>query len=342
MAGFIRLFGIQSRIKFWCSLIVQRSETRHMLIAPTVGVILKKTKKWIMNKKDLFISHSSEDKDDFVRPLANLLLQYGLDVWYDEFELKIGSSLSRSIDKGISNSNFGLLVLSKSFFNKNWTEYELKALNSYEVEKGDVLLPIWKDVTVKEVREFSPYLADKFALRTNESIENIALKVIETCNPKLFSEIHKKLVIEEALKKAEIKSIKRSDLKPGPIRHLKLNENLISRIRLIRSSLLLCYPHSMDFWLDGFQRDFNIESEIRFWEHLATTFLEIILQPKMREFYIGEEKEYYKNIFALLFDFNDQNITKFFKTDFIEKAKKIYSYNLPSYDFKEELPFKDK
>ncbi len=37
MAGFIRLFNFQSRIKFWCILIVKRSETRHMLIAQTVG-----------------------------------------------------------------------------------------------------------------------------------------------------------------------------------------------------------------------------------------------------------------------------------------------------------------
>ena len=71
-----------------------------------------------MKKKDLFISHASEDKDEFVRPLANLLSQYGLDVWYDEFELRIGKSLSRSIDNGISNSNFGLIVLSESFFKK--------------------------------------------------------------------------------------------------------------------------------------------------------------------------------------------------------------------------------
>ena len=35
-------------------------------------------------KKDLFIWHASEDKDDFVRPLANLLKQYELDVWYDD------------------------------------------------------------------------------------------------------------------------------------------------------------------------------------------------------------------------------------------------------------------
>ena len=39
---------------------------------------------------DVFISHASEDKDEVVRPLASALIDEGLTVWYDEFELKIG------------------------------------------------------------------------------------------------------------------------------------------------------------------------------------------------------------------------------------------------------------
>ena len=36
---------------------------------------------------DVFISHTSEDKEDVVRPLATALRDAGLSVWYDEFEL---------------------------------------------------------------------------------------------------------------------------------------------------------------------------------------------------------------------------------------------------------------
>ena len=295
-----------------------------------------------MEKKDLFISHASEDKDDFVRPLANLLRQYGLNVWYDEFELGIGKSISRTIDKGIANSNFGLIVLSKSFFNKNWTEYELRSFNSYEVDNGDILLPLWKDVTVKEVRGFSPYLADKFALTTKESIENIALKIIERCNPKLFSQIHFKLRLDKILETAKIEKIEASKLKTAPIRHMKLNENLISRIRLIRSSLLLCYPHSMAFWLDGFQRDLNIESEVRYWEHISTCFLEIIVDPEMFILYRGTREDFYEDVFNLLFDIENSKDLQKFEKEFLEKVKNIYSYNLPAYDFDEELLFEKK
>jgi len=37
---------------------------------------------------DVFISHASEDKDSFVRPLTDRLHEFGVKIWYDEFELK--------------------------------------------------------------------------------------------------------------------------------------------------------------------------------------------------------------------------------------------------------------
>ena len=39
---------------------------------------------------DAFISHATEDKDRFVRPLAHALTALGAKVWYDEFSLKLG------------------------------------------------------------------------------------------------------------------------------------------------------------------------------------------------------------------------------------------------------------
>jgi len=77
---------------------------------------------------DLFISHASEDKKDIVRPLVTELDDMGLDVWYDEFELELGDSLTDSITKGLKNSRCGVIVLSKDFFGKNWTETEKKSV----------------------------------------------------------------------------------------------------------------------------------------------------------------------------------------------------------------------
>ena len=113
---------------------------------------------------DAFISHASEDKDSLVRPLARMLNKMGFYIWYDEFELKIGESLRQSIDKGLINSNYGIVVLSKSFFEKNWPQYELNGLIAKEIDGHKVILPIWHGVTKEDVMKYSPTLADKVAV----------------------------------------------------------------------------------------------------------------------------------------------------------------------------------
>jgi hypothetical protein len=133
---------------------------------------------------DVFISHASEDKGDVVRPLAQALKNGGIDVWYDEFELKIGDSLRRKIDLGLARSRFGVVVLSKAFFGKGWTNYELDGLVTRAVSGEQVLLPIWHNITKKEVIEYSPSLADKLARSTTtHTVEEIATEIISVIKP---------------------------------------------------------------------------------------------------------------------------------------------------------------
>ncbi len=123
---------------------------------------------------DFFISHASEDKDDLVRDLAEALKKEGFEVWYDEFELKIGDSLRKKIDNGLSKSRYGIVIVSHSFISKNWPEYELNGMVAREMNGHKVILPIWHKITKNEVLEFSPSLADKMALNTSiHTIEDI-------------------------------------------------------------------------------------------------------------------------------------------------------------------------
>ena len=129
---------------------------------------------------DVFISHASEDKDSVVRPLAHALSEGGLSVWYDEFELRIGDSLRRKIDTGLAKSRFGVVVLSRSFFGKGWTNYELDGLVTRAVSGEQVLLPIWHEITKQELLEYSPSLADKVARSTGtHTVEEIASEIID-------------------------------------------------------------------------------------------------------------------------------------------------------------------
>lgn len=139
----------------------------------------------IRRKFDVFISHASEDKDDIVRPLAHALISEGLKVWYDEFELRIGDSLRRKIDQGLTNSRFGIVVLSKSFIKKGWTNYELDGIITKAVSGEQVILPIWHNITKQEVIDFSPSLADKLARNTAVyTIEEIATEIAAVINNK--------------------------------------------------------------------------------------------------------------------------------------------------------------
>lgn len=129
---------------------------------------------------DVFISHASEDKDDFVRPLAVKLTEIGLKVWYDESTLKVGDSLRQKIDQGLSRSRYGIVVLSSAFFVKNWPQYELNGMVAREMEGRKVILPIWHKVSKSEVLSFSPTLADKVAINSSiSSMEEIANQILE-------------------------------------------------------------------------------------------------------------------------------------------------------------------
>ncbi len=115
---------------------------------------------------DAFISHATEDKEDVVSPLADALINMGHSIWYDNFQLTVGDSLRRSIDKGLADSRFGIVVLSPSFFSKQWPQYELDGLVAREIAGGKVIRPIWHKLSKDEVLRFSPTLADKVGLST--------------------------------------------------------------------------------------------------------------------------------------------------------------------------------
>lgn len=132
---------------------------------------------------DVFISHASEDKDEIVRPLASALVQEGLEVWYDEFTLKIGDSLRRKIDQGLAHSRIGLVVLSSSFIKKGWANYELDGIVTRSVSGEQILLPIWHGITKQQVMDFSPSLADKVARSTaTHTVTEIAEEIAALLN----------------------------------------------------------------------------------------------------------------------------------------------------------------
>jgi hypothetical protein len=128
-------------------------------------------------KWDVFVCHASEDKDNFVRPLARGLETHGLKVWFDEFTLTVGDSLRRSIDRGLAGSRFGVVVISPDFLQKEWPQRELDGLVARETGGVKVILPVWHKATADLIRRHSLTLADKVAVSSARGLEH----VIESC-----------------------------------------------------------------------------------------------------------------------------------------------------------------
>lgn len=140
---------------------------------------------------DVFISYATEDKS-VATPLALALRHAGLSVWYDEYELHVGDRLRRSIETGLRNCRFGIVILSPAFFKKHWPQLELDALAQREEGGQKLILPIWHNVTVEEVRKHSPLLADRIAAKWDEGLNSVVadlLKVIANPDDLSFSEI---------------------------------------------------------------------------------------------------------------------------------------------------------
>jgi TIR domain len=143
---------------------------------PTTGAARQSPKRqdW-----DAFISHASEDKEAFVKPLAESLRAKGLRIWYDEYALTIGDSLRQKIDEGLTRSRFGVVVLSPAFFAKHWPQQELNGLAAREVAGIKVILPVWHEMGRDDVAAFSPTLADRIAAKSSGGLEAVVQQILD-------------------------------------------------------------------------------------------------------------------------------------------------------------------
>lgn len=246
---------------------------------------------------DVFISHASEDKNEIVKELVRELQKAELSVWHDEFELKVGDSLSRSIDKGLSKSRFGIVILSKYFFEKGWTEYELRSLLTREVNnKSKVILPIWHEISYKEISEYSLFLADKYALSTDLGLDEVVYKIVEAVKPDLINSNALLHASRELVGKGERVKINDIDLYDNEIRHKKLPNHLIIATKLISSIFYDILKFDYKDYVIDFAKDGDYDHEFMLWCAMASTYIEFINNKKINV----DDLNLKKDVFAFL------------------------------------------
>lgn len=173
--------------------------------------------------------------------MAEELKKNGYRVWFDEFSISVGDSLRRSIDKGIGKTKFGIVILTKSFFRKGWTNYELDGLVEMNINALGSLLPIWFNVTKKEVSEYSRSLSNILSIdATNLS----AAEIVRRLNSKLgeyYYSIDKNEILVRSTEKVNITL---SDRESGSQIIKSVNtDTIIDKNTCICTNDALVYPY---------------------------------------------------------------------------------------------------
>lgn len=110
---------------------------------------------------DVFISHANKDKEDYVDLLNAAVKRLGINIFYDTDVLSWGDNWKQMILEGTQKSEFAIIVISKNFFGREWTERELAELLARQNEnKQKIVLPLLHGISLEELKEKYPELGD--------------------------------------------------------------------------------------------------------------------------------------------------------------------------------------
>ncbi|MCR9196743.1 MAG: toll/interleukin-1 receptor domain-containing protein [Hyphomonas sp.] len=95
-----------------------------------------------MSKYNVFLSHSSRDKD-IVRRIDRQLKSAGFGTWLDENDIAFGKSISSEIQSGLDKSDIILIFLSEYSVSSKWVEAEWQAKFFESISKDQIgVVPI--------------------------------------------------------------------------------------------------------------------------------------------------------------------------------------------------------
>jgi hypothetical protein len=245
--------------------------------------------------RKVFISHASEDKDGFVRSLAEILKSVGIDVWYDEYSLKAGDSLMSAIDGGLARCDFGIVVLSKAFLAKDWPKRELRGLVALETAgRAGMILPVWLDVDKDDVLAFSPTLADTVSVTVSgRGTAAVARDLLGAIDPTARLSLRAARSLEpHAEDQDNLMTITLDDLNLLPPRLLRMPGHLALRAMLCELAFPMSAVPNIEEHFTQLSRDIAPEHEIVIHEILASTYLSVLQEHELNQSERGILRQY--------------------------------------------------
>lgn len=115
------------------------------LVRDAVAPFLQSFQRLVRPDIRLFICHASEDKPS-ARELALFMKHLGADVWFDEWEIKVGESIVQKIDDALGSVTHLILLLSRNSVYKHWVKKEFSSALMRQLSNNSItVLPLRLD-----------------------------------------------------------------------------------------------------------------------------------------------------------------------------------------------------
>ncbi|MBF0378023.1 MAG: toll/interleukin-1 receptor domain-containing protein [Desulfamplus sp.] len=90
----------------------------------------------------VFLSYSSKDKQ-FAQKIAQDLKDSGIKIWLDEWEIRVGDSISQKIQQGLEDADFIAVLLTCHSVDSGWVQKEWQSKINEEIkDEKTVILPL--------------------------------------------------------------------------------------------------------------------------------------------------------------------------------------------------------
>lgn len=130
-------------------------------------------------ERDLFLCHAWADRQHAARELFDALVAAGVDAWFSEEDVDLGTTLARELDRGIRSSRVGVVLVTPAMLmalrQGGFADKELGALLA-----TNRVIPVLHDVTYEDLQSESPLLAARAGLSTSgSSLVEVAEKIAD-------------------------------------------------------------------------------------------------------------------------------------------------------------------
>lgn len=136
---------------------------------------------YVMSKRQIFLSHALADKPLLAERLHRALLEQDLTVWYDDAAVSWGDSIPLSIQKGLRDSEFVLILLTPNFTQseQGWRYEELSTALTQQVAGTQTrILPLVWGLSHDELLRRIPLLAARRYREIPDGVDGAVLSQI--------------------------------------------------------------------------------------------------------------------------------------------------------------------